>query len=166
MKKITMIFLLLVPLMADCMAHSTNRALLDSSTVRGENNDQAFPPVDSVTMLTRAEIAEVQHLVVRLKCGTCHIETEPTQPGDTDMFAPTFPRLSRSMDAGKVAAFTAFMLDPQKGLPGVNMPSFWGTPAVGQITPVREKLLTTPQSQADAIARYIYLMTRIREKQD
>jgi hypothetical protein len=166
MKQITTIFLLLVPLLVACMAHSTNRALVDSTSVTTDIGAQAFAPVDSVTMLTRPEIAEVQHLVVRLRCVTCHIETEPTGPGDTDMFAPTFVRLSRSMDAGKVAEFSAFMLDPQKAHPGVNMPSFWGTPAAGQITSVKEKLLITPQSQTDAIARYIYLMTRVREKQD
>jgi hypothetical protein len=161
-----MIPLLLVPLLVACLAHSTSTTVVDSANVKAANNDQAFAPIDSVTMLTRPEIAEVQHLVVRLKCLTCHVETEQTQPGDTDMFAPTFSRMSRSMDAGKVAAYTAFMLDPQKGLPGVNMPSFWGTPAAGQIVPVKEKLLLTAESQADAIARYIYLMTRVREKHD
>lgn len=132
--------------------------------IAGEHAIKPGDPPDSVKMLTKPELAEVQQLLLKLKCGTCHIESEGGKEGD--MFSWTFARMSRSMNAGKVADYKAFLLDPQKGKPGVNMPSFWGTPTVGQIVPIREKLLATPDSQADAIARYIYLMTRIEGKQD
>jgi hypothetical protein len=119
---------------------------------------------DSLKMLTRPELTEVHQLLVSLKCGTCHIETDQGHPND--MFAPTFAIMSRRMDSMRVAAIAEFLLDPQGSAPGVNMPSYWGSAKNGNAVAVRGSHFTTPRAQTYAVARYIYCMSRrIQEEQ-
>jgi hypothetical protein len=140
---------------------------MQGSATRGTTLSSATSPLpdgDTLQLLTKPEIVEVQQLVVKLKCATCHIENDDGQPGD--MFAATFPRMSRMMDSTQVDSFTDFMLDPQTAKPGVNMPSFWGSPSTAQVVPIKMTVLATPRAQTNAIARYIYSMTRVPETRE
>lgn len=119
--------------------------------------------VDTLKMLTRPELTEVHQLLISLKCGTCHIETDQGHPND--MFAPTFALMSRSMDSMRVAAIAEFLLDPQRVAPGVNMPSYWGSARNGNAVAVRGSHFTTPRAQTYAVARYIYFMSRRNQEE-
>jgi hypothetical protein len=130
----------------------------DGSTELPSMPDTPDTGTDTLKMLTRSELTEVHHLMVSLKCGTCHIETDQGNPND--MFAPTFAVMSRTMDSMRVAAIAEFLLDPQRIAPGVNMPSYWGSTGNGNAVAVRGTLFTTPRAQTYAVARYIYFMSR------
>jgi hypothetical protein len=156
--------MLMVALFGGIVLFSTSSAMwpIYGQSERREGGAALSPipdtAADTLKMLTRPELTEVHQLLVSLKCGTCHIETDQGYPND--MFAPTFAVMSSTMDSMRVAAIAEFLLDPQRIAPGVNMPSYWGSARNGNAVAMRGSFFTTPRAQTYAVARYIYFMSR------